>query len=178
MWSYLKSASDYELYLVNPTISEVEGTRVYPSLADLPVVPDLVDVFRRHEHLPGVLQDTITVGAEVLWLQRREIVLAAGVVLGYFSVPYVISVYLTSYAHTNLGYSRNLMLFVGVLTGLAQIAAVVLSAALCDRVGHRRIVLVGLAGCLAQLDALVANARPVLGHQYPAWLARSRAGDR
>jgi len=69
VWSYLKSASDYELYLVNPTISEVEGTRVYPSLADLPVVPDLVDVFRRHEHLPGVLADTIKVGAKVLWLQ-------------------------------------------------------------------------------------------------------------
>jgi predicted CoA-binding protein len=69
VWSYLKSASDYELYLVNPTISEVEGTQVYPSLADLPVVPDLVDVFRRHEYLPGVLEDTIKVGAKVLWLQ-------------------------------------------------------------------------------------------------------------
>jgi uncharacterized protein len=69
VWSYLKSASDYELYLVNPTISEVDGTPVYPSLADLPVVPDLVDVFRRHEHLPAVLEDSVTVGAKVLWLQ-------------------------------------------------------------------------------------------------------------
>jgi len=69
VWSYLKSASNYELYLVNPTIDEVEGTAVYPSLADLPVVPDLVDVFRRREHLPGVLTDTIKVGAKVLWLQ-------------------------------------------------------------------------------------------------------------
>jgi predicted CoA-binding protein len=69
VWSYLKSASNYELYLVNPTISEVEGTRVYPSLADLPVVPDLVDVFRRREYLPGVLTETINVGAKVLWLQ-------------------------------------------------------------------------------------------------------------
>jgi predicted CoA-binding protein len=69
VWRYLKSSSDYELYLVNPTISEVEGTPVYRSLADLPVVPDLVDVFRRHEHLPAVLEDTIKVGAKVLWLQ-------------------------------------------------------------------------------------------------------------
>jgi predicted CoA-binding protein len=67
--AYLRSASDYELYLVNPTISEVDGTTVYPSLADLPVVPDLVDVFRRYEHLPSVLNDTIMVGAKVLWLQ-------------------------------------------------------------------------------------------------------------
>jgi uncharacterized protein len=69
VWRYLQSSSDYELYLVNPTISEVEGTRVYPSLADLPVVPDLVDVFRRHEYLQAVLEDTIKVGAKVLWLQ-------------------------------------------------------------------------------------------------------------
>ena len=69
VWTYLRSRSDYELYLVNPTISEVEGTPVYPSLADLPVVPDLVDVFRRHEYLPSVLDDTIKVGAKTLWLQ-------------------------------------------------------------------------------------------------------------
>ena len=69
VWSYLRSSSDYELYLVNPTVSEIEGTPVYPSLADLPVVPDLVDVFRRREHLPGVLADAIKVGAKVLWLQ-------------------------------------------------------------------------------------------------------------
>jgi uncharacterized protein len=70
VWSYLAKSSDYELYLVNPTISEVDGTPVYPSLADLPVVPDLVDVFRRHEHLPDVLRDAIDVGAKTLWLQQ------------------------------------------------------------------------------------------------------------
>lgn len=69
VWSYLRSASEYELYLVNPMISEVEGTPVYPSLDEVPVVPDLVDVFRRHEHLPSVLDDTIAVGAKTLWLQ-------------------------------------------------------------------------------------------------------------
>jgi predicted CoA-binding protein len=70
VWQYLKSASDYELYLVNPTLREIDGTTVYPSLADLPVVPDLVDVFRRREHLPSVLTDTIAVGAKTLWLQQ------------------------------------------------------------------------------------------------------------
>ena len=69
VWTYLKSASDYTLYLVNPTISEVDGTPVYPSMADLPVVPDLVDVFRRRDHLRSVLDDTISVGAKTLWLQ-------------------------------------------------------------------------------------------------------------
>ncbi|RAV18245.1 CoA-binding protein [Mycolicibacterium sp. GF69] len=70
IWTYLKAAADYELYLVNPTVSEIEGTAVYPSLAALPVVPDLVDVFRRREHLPTVLAETVAVGAKVLWLQQ------------------------------------------------------------------------------------------------------------
>ncbi len=69
VWSYLKAASDYELYLVNPTIDDVDGTPTHPDLASLPVVPDLVDVFRRHEHLPAVLADAIAVGAKTLWLQ-------------------------------------------------------------------------------------------------------------
>jgi predicted CoA-binding protein len=69
VWSYLKSASDYQLYLVNPTVSDVDGTPTYPDLASLPVVPDLVDVFRRHEHLHAVLDDAIEVGAKTLWLQ-------------------------------------------------------------------------------------------------------------
>jgi uncharacterized protein len=70
VWQYLKSASDYELYLVNPTISEIDGDVVYPSLADLPVIPDMVDVFRRHEHLRSVLSETIAIGAKTLWLQQ------------------------------------------------------------------------------------------------------------
>ena len=69
VWRYLQSASDYALYLVNPTISEIDGTPTYPNLSALPVVPDLVDVFRRREHLPSVLDDAITVGAKTLWLQ-------------------------------------------------------------------------------------------------------------
>lgn len=86
--------------------------------------------------------------AEVLRLQRGEVVLAAGSFLGAFTLSFMGGSYLAAYAHTALGYSRNLMLSVGVLTGLAQIAATVLSASLCDRVGRRRMVLVGLAACL------------------------------
>ena len=70
VWQYLKSASDYELFLVNPTISEIDGDVVYPSLADLPAIPDMVDVFRRREHLRSVLSETIEIGAKTLWLQQ------------------------------------------------------------------------------------------------------------
>ncbi|AYJ50835.1 CoA-binding protein [Rhodococcus sp. P1Y] len=66
---YLASTSDYEIFLVNPTVADIEGTPVYPTLADLPKVPDLVDVFRKYDDLPSVLQETIDVGAKTIWLQ-------------------------------------------------------------------------------------------------------------
>jgi metabolite-proton symporter len=86
--------------------------------------------------------------SELLRLQRPEVALAAGSALGLFSLPYMISSYLATYAHTHLGYSRNLVLLVGVLSGLANLAFVAFSATLCDRVGRRRMMLVGWAACL------------------------------
>lgn len=56
-------------YPVNPMYEEVLGMKCYPSLADLPEVPDIVDVFRRHSEIPGVVEQAIEVGAKVVWLQ-------------------------------------------------------------------------------------------------------------
>jgi MFS family permease len=84
----------------------------------------------------------------VLRLQRREVVLSAGSSLGAFCFPFMASTYLSTYAHTHLGYSRNTILDVGVLSGLTSIAFVALSATLSDRVGRRRVILVGWAACL------------------------------
>jgi predicted CoA-binding protein len=56
-------------YPVNPVYDEVLGERCYPTLADLPEVPDIVDVFRRPEAIPGVVDEAIEIGAKVLWLQ-------------------------------------------------------------------------------------------------------------
>ena len=67
--TYLLASSDYDVFFVNPNETEVLGRPVYPTLAALPVVPDLVDVFRRPADLPGVLADAIDVGASTLWLQ-------------------------------------------------------------------------------------------------------------
>jgi metabolite-proton symporter len=86
--------------------------------------------------------------AEVLRLQRREIVLAAGSILGCFSFSFMASSYLAAYANTQLGYSRNVVLLVGLLGGLADIALIAPSAALSDRVGRRRMMLIGWAACL------------------------------
>jgi predicted CoA-binding protein len=68
--TYLCSSStDFEVYFVNPAYTELLGRPVYPSLAELPVVPDLVDTFRRHDDLPEVAEEAIDVGAKTLWFQ-------------------------------------------------------------------------------------------------------------
>ena len=59
----------YDLVPVNPTIDEVLGLHSYPSLADVPGEIDLVDVFRRPEHLERVAREAAAVGAKGLWLQ-------------------------------------------------------------------------------------------------------------
>ncbi len=56
-------------YPVNPAYGEVLGVQCYPSLADLPEVPDVVDIFRRPEAIPGVVDEAIAVGAKVVWFQ-------------------------------------------------------------------------------------------------------------
>lgn len=67
--TYLLSSSDFEVWFVNPRADTILGRPVYPSLADLPGEPDLVDVFRRPADLPEVLDETVAAGASTLWLQ-------------------------------------------------------------------------------------------------------------
>ncbi len=86
--------------------------------------------------------------AELLRLQRREIVLAGGSILGGLGFAYMGNTYLAMYAHAHLGYSRTFIWSVGVLAGLVSITAVALSATLCDRVGRRRMMLIGWSGCV------------------------------
>lgn len=70
--SYLDRNSHYRLYPVNPNITAIGAMKVYRSLADLPVVPDMVDVFRRHDDLPGVLDEALALQPrpKYLWLQQ------------------------------------------------------------------------------------------------------------
>ncbi|MFW2513751.1 CoA-binding protein [Demequina sp. SO4-13] len=69
--AWLMTRTPYEVYLVNPMAEgqEIRGHGFYSSLAELPVVPDIVDVFRRSEHVPPVADDAIEVGAGALWMQ-------------------------------------------------------------------------------------------------------------
>src|SRR5439155_6296498 len=65
---YLQSRG-YDITPVNPTETEVLGQRAYPSLLDLTEPAEVVDVFRRPEFVPGVVDDAIAAGAKAIWLQ-------------------------------------------------------------------------------------------------------------
>jgi predicted CoA-binding protein len=59
----------FRTYPVNPAYDEVLGLKTYDSLFDLPETPDIVDVFRRRDAIPEVVDQAIEVGAKVVWLQ-------------------------------------------------------------------------------------------------------------
>lgn len=56
-------------YPVNPRYDEVLGEHCYPALSELPEVPDIVDIFRRPDAIPGIVEEAIEVGARVVWFQ-------------------------------------------------------------------------------------------------------------
>jgi len=66
---YLQSVG-YRIVPVNPHESEVLGERAYARLEDVPVRIDAVDVFRRSEHVPEIVESAIRVGAKAIWLQE------------------------------------------------------------------------------------------------------------
>jgi len=68
--TYLLQSTDYTVYFVNPkATTTILGHKVYPNLASLPEVPDIVDVFRRAEDVPEVVDEAHAVGARTLWVQ-------------------------------------------------------------------------------------------------------------
>ena len=66
---WLQQNSHFTLFFVNPVIDEVLGQKTYASLADIEEKIDIVDVFRKAEDCPPVLDKAIAVGAGSLWLQ-------------------------------------------------------------------------------------------------------------
>jgi predicted CoA-binding protein len=67
--TYLLTIPNYTVWFVNPRESEILGHKVFPSLADLPAAPDIVDVFRKPSDLPEVLNEAVEASAKTLWMQ-------------------------------------------------------------------------------------------------------------
>ena len=65
---YLKRHG-YRVFPVNPRETEVLGEASYPSLSDIPVPIDIVDVFRRPDALPAVAREAVAIHAGTIWCQ-------------------------------------------------------------------------------------------------------------
>ncbi|MBM3943607.1 MAG: CoA-binding protein [SAR202 cluster bacterium] len=65
---YLQSVG-YRIIPVNPMIQESLGEKSYPDLKSVPVPIDMVDVFRRSELVPPVVDEAIEVGVKYIWMQ-------------------------------------------------------------------------------------------------------------
>ena len=67
--SYLKSQG-YDMIPVNPACPEVLGEASYPDLLSVPRPVDVVDIFRRSEDVPLIVEQAIRIKAKVVWMQE------------------------------------------------------------------------------------------------------------
>ena len=66
---YLKSAG-YRIIPVNPNETEILGEKCYARLEDIPEEVDIVDIFRRSEFVPEIIDSAISIGAHAVWMQE------------------------------------------------------------------------------------------------------------
>ena len=66
---YLKSQG-YRVIPVNPTAEEILGEKSYPDLESVPEKIDVVQVFRKPEDVPPIVESAIKVGAKTVWMQE------------------------------------------------------------------------------------------------------------
>jgi predicted CoA-binding protein len=74
---YLQRAG-YRIVPVNPEETEVLGEKSYPDLESVPGPIDIVDIFRRSEFVPDIVEAAIRKGAKAVWMQEDVIHEAAG----------------------------------------------------------------------------------------------------
>ena len=70
--SYMQSQG-YRIIPVNPNITESLGEKAYPSLLDVQEKIDIVNVFRRLEFVPEVIEQAIQIGVPAIWMQEGVI---------------------------------------------------------------------------------------------------------
>ena len=59
----------YRVIPVNPLLQEVLGEKCYPDLGSVPEPVDMVDIFRRSEHVGPIVESAIAIGAKYVWMQ-------------------------------------------------------------------------------------------------------------
>jgi len=66
---YLKEKG-YKIIPVNPGIKQILGESCYPDLVSIPEPVDVVDIFRRSEEVPAIVDEAIKIGAKAVWMQE------------------------------------------------------------------------------------------------------------
>jgi hypothetical protein len=69
---YLQRAG-YRIIPVNPLETEILGEKAYPDLDSVPDSIDIVDIFRRSEHVPAIVEAAVRKGARAVWMQEGVI---------------------------------------------------------------------------------------------------------
>ena len=70
--SYL-AEHGYHIIPVNSTVPELLGKTTYPDLISIPEKVEIVDIFRKSEHVMPIVEDVIRIGAKVVWMQEGVI---------------------------------------------------------------------------------------------------------
>ena len=60
----------YRILPINPTVDTVLGEKSYASLADLPIKPDVVNVFRLPRFIPAIVEQMLSLGLKNIWVQQ------------------------------------------------------------------------------------------------------------
>ena len=59
----------YDIIPVNPSQQNIQGKKCYPSLLDIPVKVDIVNVFRQSQFAASITKEAVSIGAKAMWLQ-------------------------------------------------------------------------------------------------------------
>ena len=67
----------YRILPINPSLESVLGEKCYGSLSELPIKPDIVDVFRLPKFIPAIVEEMVALGLRNLWVQQGIVNLEA-----------------------------------------------------------------------------------------------------
>jgi predicted CoA-binding protein len=96
----------YEVYPVNPIEKEVLGVATFDSVAEVPVKPDIVDVFRRSDFAVEVVREAIGKEAGLIWLQEEVITEEGRKMAEYANTPFIMDKCIFK-EYLRLGINRN-----------------------------------------------------------------------
>ncbi len=66
-------AMGYRIIPVNPNESEIMGDKSWPDLESIPERVDIVNIFRRPEFVPAIVESAIRIGAKAVWMQEEVV---------------------------------------------------------------------------------------------------------